>query len=119
MKNKTLRIMLPLAVLASFTTGMPAFGMTWEPLQSDSRPTTDDQKNNPADRDLTAKIRKAIMADKTLSMSSHNVKIIAQDGQVTMRGVVPSQAEKDAVLAKANDIAGSGHVTDDISVKAK
>jgi osmotically-inducible protein OsmY len=48
--------------------------------------TADQQKMNAADRNLTARIRKSVMADKTLSTYAHNVKIISQNGIVTLKG---------------------------------
>jgi len=48
--------------------------------------TADQQKSNPADRDLTSKIRRAIVDDKTLSTYAHNVKVISQNGTVTLKG---------------------------------
>jgi len=81
--------------------------------------TADQQKENPADRDLTQKIRKALMADKSLSSYAHNVKVIAQGGQVTLKGPVRSDAEKQSVEAKAVEVAGAGHVTNEMSVAPK
>jgi hyperosmotically inducible protein len=52
--------------------------------QSPGEATADQQKMNATDRALTAKIRKAVMADKNLSTYAHNVKIISQDGTVTL-----------------------------------
>jgi hyperosmotically inducible periplasmic protein len=80
-------------------------------------PTADQQKMNPADRELTRKIRRAIVADKSLSTYAHNVKIITQDGKVTLKGPVRSDDEKNNVVAKATQIAGDGNVTDQIEVK--
>jgi hyperosmotically inducible periplasmic protein len=51
-----------------------------------SQPTADQQKNNRSDLDLTRRIRRAIVADKSLSTSAHNVKIITQNGKVTLKG---------------------------------
>jgi len=51
-------------------------------------PNADQQKMNPADRETTQKIRKAIMDDKTLSTYAHNIKIITRNGKVTLRGPV-------------------------------
>ena len=48
-------------------------------------PTADQQKENAGDRDLTQKIRQSIMKDKSLSTYAHNVKVIAQNGQVTLK----------------------------------
>jgi len=78
--------------------------------------TADQQKNNVTDRQLTQQIRKAVIADKTLSTYAHNVKIVAQNGSVTLKGPVRSEDEKKAVVAKAEDVAGAGKVTDELSV---
>ena len=45
-----------------------------------NEPTADQQKENTSDRQLTAQIPRAIVKDKSLSTSAHNVKIIAQSG---------------------------------------
>ncbi len=80
--------------------------------------TADQQKANATDRDLTKKIRQSVMADKSLSTYAHNIKIISQNGSVTLKGPVKSEDEKRAVMAKAVAVAGSAdRVTDEISVK--
>ena len=79
--------------------------------------TADQQKVNATDRDLTKKIRQSVMADKSLSSYAHNIKIISQNGSVTLKGPVKSEEEKKAILAKAIAIAGADKVTDQISVK--
>ena len=78
--------------------------------------TADQQKENAGDRDITRKIRQSLMKDKTLSTYAHNVKVIAQDGQVTLKGPVRSDDEKRAVEGKATEVAGAGHVTNQMSV---
>jgi osmotically-inducible protein OsmY len=77
----------------------------------------DQGKNNQTDRALMQKIRQAVMADKSLSTYAHNVKIIAQDGKVTLKGPVHSEAEKQSIEQKATDIAGAGNVTNEITIK--
>jgi hyperosmotically inducible protein len=80
--------------------------------------TADQQKNNRSDRELTKGIRQSIMADKSLSSYAHNVKIISQNGTVTVKGPVKSEDEKNSVIAKAVAIVGSADkVTDQVSVK--
>jgi hyperosmotically inducible periplasmic protein len=79
-------------------------------------PTADQQKMNPADRDLTKKIRMALHDDQTLSMYAHNIKIISQDGKVTLKGPVRSEDEKAAIEAKAVAVAGEGNVTNHLHV---
>lgn len=80
--------------------------------------TADNQKNNKSDRDLTQKIRKAIVEDKSLSTYAHNVKVITRDGTVTLKGPVRSDDEKSSIVSKAADIAGKANVKDEMSVKA-
>jgi osmotically-inducible protein OsmY len=83
-----------------------------------NQPTADKQNNDRSDRMLTKNIRRSIMADKSLSTNAHNIKIISQNGIVTVKGPVNSDDEKRAVIAKAVAVAGSvDKVTDQISVK--
>ena len=115
---------------------LPLFALTWgsasaaapfavqdPPSQADNSksnkdqsPTADDQKMNPADRDLTKKIRTSIHQDKSLSTYGHNIKIIAQSGRVTLKGPVRSDEEKAAIAAKAIAIAGDGNVDNQLEV---
>jgi hyperosmotically inducible protein len=81
--------------------------------------TADQQKMNKADRQLTQKIRRAIYDNNSLSTYAHNVKIISQDGMVTLKGPVRTEDEKAALEAKATAIAGSGKVTNELSVVPK
>ena len=79
--------------------------------------TADQQKANASDRDLTARIRRSIMADKALSTYAHNIKIISQNGAVTLKGPVKTEDEKKVVLAKAEEVVGSSdRITDQVSV---
>jgi len=78
--------------------------------------TADQQKENASDREITQKIRQAVMDDKSLSTYAHNVKVIAQDGQVTLKGPVRSENEKKTVEAKAVEVAGAGHVSNQITI---
>ena len=79
-------------------------------------PTADQQKMNSTDRDITKKIRMAIHDDKSMSMYAHNVKIITQNGKVTLKGPVHSEEEKANIAAKAADVAGDGNVDNQIEV---
>ena len=86
--------------------------------RSPGEATADQQKMNPADRALTAKIRSAVMADKSLSTYAHNVKIISQSGTVTLKGPVRSNAEVESIVSKATASAGgSDKVVNLLSVK--
>lgn len=85
--------------------------------QNASESTADQQKDNRSDREITRQIRQAIVKDKSLSTYAHNVKIITQGGQVTLKGPVRSDDEKRTVEAKAAEVAGENKVTDQLDVK--
>ena len=74
------------------------------------------QSNERTDLELTRQIRRSIVGDGSLSTYAHNVKIITSGGQVTLNGVVRSEQEKAAVVAKAIEVAGPGKVTDELKV---
>jgi hyperosmotically inducible periplasmic protein len=87
--------------------------------RSASEPTADQQKDNRSDRDITQQIRQSIMKDKSLSTYAHNIKIITQQGQVTLKGPVQSEDEKKAIEAKAAEVAGENKVSSELNVKAQ
>jgi len=78
--------------------------------------TADQQKMDPADRNITKQIRGAIYKDKSLSTYAHNIKIISQDGKVTLKGPVRTEDEKNNIGAKAASIVGAENVTNQIEV---
>jgi osmotically-inducible protein OsmY len=78
--------------------------------------TPGDQGGSDTDRALTASIRRAIVADDSLSMNAHNVKIVTVDGNVTLRGPVESESERTAVAAKAQQVAGVKRVDNQLEV---
>jgi hyperosmotically inducible periplasmic protein len=84
-----------------------------------SEPTADQQKENKSDRELARNVRRALVQDKSLSTYAHNVKVIAQNGMVTLKGPVHSDQEKQAIAAKAAEVAGPGKVTNQLEVKVK
>jgi osmotically-inducible protein OsmY len=81
--------------------------------------TADQQAENQGDRDLARKIRKSIVDDKNLSMYARNVKVIARNGTVMLKGPVRTEDEKSAIEAKAVEIAGAANVKSEITVKSK
>ena len=84
--------------------------------QDKSRPTPGQQKENQPDREITRQIRRSITQDKDLSTYARNIKIITQNGNVTLRGPVRSESEKKAVEAKANEVVGADHVKSEIQI---
>ena len=87
--------------------------------RSQNEPTADQQKDNRSDRDITQQIRQSIVKDKSLSTYAHNVKVVTQDGQVTLKGPVRSADEKKAIETKATEVAGDGKVTSELDIKPK
>ncbi|HZT35517.1 MAG TPA: BON domain-containing protein [Nitrososphaera sp.] len=88
--------------------------------RSASEPTAQTQKSNKPDRELARQVRRALVKDKSLSTYAHNVKVIVQDGMVTLKGPVRSQEEKQAIEAKAAAVAGGADkVKSEIDVSDK
>jgi hyperosmotically inducible protein len=79
--------------------------------------TADQQGNSKADVELTSKIRRAIVSDKSLSTYAHNVKIISYEGKVVLKGPVRGNDEKNKVESVAKNVAGADHVVSEIEVK--
>jgi hyperosmotically inducible protein len=105
-------------LLHAQTSGSPAADNSARNKAHDQEKTADQQaKGGAGDRDITKKIRRAIIADKSLSMYGHNVKIVTQDGAVTLKGPVHTDAEKQSIGAKAEEVAGQGKVTNELTVK--
>jgi hyperosmotically inducible periplasmic protein len=85
--------------------------------RSKAESTADQQRENRPDREITRDIRRSITQDKSLSTYAHNIKIISQNGMVTLKGPVRSEEEKSAIEAKAAEIAGKDKVTSQLEVK--
>ena len=82
-------------------------------------PTADQQKDNRSDREIIQEIRQSLVKDKSLSTYGHNVKVITQNGQVTLKGPVRSADEKKAIEAKATEVAGENKVTSELNIKSQ
>ncbi len=84
-----------------------------------AEPTAEQQKNNRSDLETTRLIRRAVVTDKSLSVYAHNIKIIAQNGVVTLKGPVRSEEEKQAIEKKAAEVAGAAQIKNEIEVAPK
>jgi hyperosmotically inducible periplasmic protein len=78
--------------------------------------TPGDQAENEADRTITQNIRQAITSDDSLSTNAQNVKIISNNGNVTLRGPVKSAKEKQDIESKAKQVAGVKRVDNQLEV---
>jgi osmotically-inducible protein OsmY len=124
---KPIRILVAsaaLAVVCSFSTTFNLAQMSEQApapdnskVNADHRKTADNQTNASADRLTTAKVRKAIMADKSLSTFAHNIKIITTNGQVTLKGPVKSDDEKQRIASDIADMVPADSLTNQLTVK--
>lgn len=87
--------------------------------RSKGEPTADQQKENRSDRDVAKNVRRSLVKDKSLSTYAHNVKVISENGTVTLKGPVRSEEEKRAVESKAAEVAGSNNVRSELTVVPK
>ena len=77
-----------------------------------------DQGNSSADIQLTQQIRKLVVnGTNKFSVAAQNIKIITQNGQVTLRGPVENDSEKTTIDGLAKSVAGETNVTDQLEVK--
>ena len=84
--------------------------------RNDATKTAGDQSENEADRKITQEVRKSIVGDDKLSTNAQNVKIITNDGQVTLRGPVKTEDEKKAIEGKAKQVAGVKNVDNQLEI---
>jgi hyperosmotically inducible protein len=75
-----------------------------------------DQNENQKDIDITANVRSRVV-DTKMSTNAQNVKIITQDGRVTLRGPVATEAEKSQIEEFATAVAGAGNVDNQLEVQ--
>ncbi len=77
-----------------------------------------DQSNTARDTEITAAIRRSITDDPSMSVDARNCKVIKAGGVVTLRGVVNTQAEKDAIDRIARAVPGVTRVDNQLEIKA-
>ena len=80
--------------------------------------TSDQQKSNKSDSEITRLIRRDLMKDSNLSTYAHNVKIITADGSVTLKGPVRSRSEANRILKCARSVAGASNVINEMAIVA-
>lgn len=86
--------------------------------QKENKPTAQDQSNRASDVEITRKLRKAIMGKKGFSVNAQNVKIITDNGVLTLKGPVNSVGERETIEALAKDVCGSAcNISNQLKVK--
>jgi hyperosmotically inducible periplasmic protein len=83
-----------------------------------SAKTPIDQNENKADLETSQKIRKDVVATD-MSTNAKNVKIITQNGEVTLRGPVKTADEKQKIEEIARNVAGKDKVVNQLEVEQK
>ncbi|HLP07435.1 MAG TPA: BON domain-containing protein [Opitutaceae bacterium] len=84
--------------------------------RADAAVTPMSQGNSQADVNTSAKIRRELMAADRLSTNAKNVKVITQNGRVTLRGPVETPAEKQLIGEIAGRIARRENVDNQLEV---
>jgi hyperosmotically inducible protein len=106
-----------LAALAGDEKAKPDNTATNERDRSGETQTSGDQSNSPADLKISQAIRQALMKDSELSMTAKNIKIITNNGQVTLRGPVKNAQEKAKIDKLARSAADGAKIDDQLDVK--
>ena len=118
------RILLALACLSAVSLvamaadeKKPDNTATNERDRSGETQTSGDQSNSSTDLKITQAIRQALMKDSELSTTAKNIKIITDNGQVTLRGPVKNAQEKAKIDQLAKSAAGGAKIDDQLDVK--
>jgi osmotically-inducible protein OsmY len=78
--------------------------------------TAADQPQSGGDLQITQQVRKALVADKSLSVNAHNVKVVTTGGVVTLRGPVKSAQEKMKLASTVARVAGVKGVDNQLEI---
>ena len=125
-KGTMKRTLLVLTCLSAFSLAVvaddndktkPDNTATNERDRSGETKTSGDQSNSSADLKITQAIRQALMRDSELSTTAKNVKIIANNGHVTLRGPVKTAQEKAKIDQLAKSAASGVKIDDQLEVK--
>lgn len=70
----------------------------------------------PADKELSLRIRQALLADHSLSPNAQNIIILSNNGVVILRGPVLNAAERDAIMSRVKSIQGIMKVDNQLEI---
>lgn len=76
-----------------------------------------DQGESEADRTITQEIRKAVVGHDQLSTNAKNVKIITNNGVVTLRGPVKNESERSTIASFAQKTGGVKRVDNQLEIE--
>lgn len=119
----------PAFAIAALTFSLSSFAAETNPAADNSgknkrddsvtEMTADNQPNNPADVELTRKIRAELVGNRDLSTYAKNVKIIVMGHQVILKGPVRSMVEKNTIAKVAHHIAPDHKVQNELEIAKK
>ena len=118
MKRMTLAIAAALLSVNCMAQQVQAEGYNADNTKKNSKvvngdkPTAQNQSNDKASIERSAKLRKAIMKKKGLSMNAQNVKLIDENGKLTLRGPVDNAKEKSIIEGLAKNCYGNNFVSE-------
>ncbi len=69
------------------------------------------------DRLITQRMRSALNEDPSLAPIAHRVSISTIDGNIKLQGSVPTEKDKTTIGLKAQEIAGTGNVSNQLVVQ--
>ena len=84
--------------------------------QAQAQPAQAQPAQTTPDSEMAAKIHKAIADDKAIAGYAETIKIIVNDGLVSLKGSARSEADKKAIGAKADAIAGEKNVMNNLVI---
>ncbi|MFT3684442.1 MAG: BON domain-containing protein [Phycisphaerales bacterium] len=88
------------------------------PDNKPNKPDSTQQSNKQADLDVTAAIRKGVLAREGVSMQAKNITIVSDASTVTLKGEVASEEEKSAIADIASSNAAGRTVDNQLTVAA-
>ncbi len=111
--KKNLLIPVVCAMLASCSNNSNSSEYYYEDNQTQSNPT------QPADWEITANVKKMLMADSSLSSSARMISVTTNNGVVTLTGTVVSNEEMSMVVSMVQNTSGVVKVDNQLVVKAQ
>ncbi|HEY9730893.1 MAG TPA: BON domain-containing protein [Drouetiella sp.] len=118
MKRMTLAIAISLLSLNCLAPQVYAEGINADNTKKNSKavsgekPTAQNQSNEKSSVERSAELRRAIMKKKGLSVNAQNVKLIDENGKLTLRGPVDSAKEKNIIEDLAKNCYGKDYVSE-------
>jgi len=85
--------------------------------RSDTAVTPGDQSEAKPDLEITRQIRRAITENRELSTTAKNIKIVTENGKVTLRGPVKSAGERNQIAQIVQGTSGVSSVDNQLEVK--